>query len=191
MIELTNNTKEITQISTELLQLKHLKGESVFMTDPEGKRIECKTTEEGQRIVFTKDETGKSIAIEERSNGTKLYHISSDSKGLPSSHEVRTDETEIVYFYNASGSLQHFVELKSNGDRVSTIISENSSIFSIEQKQIGGTVFQGWVKNENESKEGMVWLHPDGEVSTHGDKDIISELIKRFSRFLDGVVVAR
>ena len=191
MIELTNSTEQITQTSTELLQLKHLKGDSIFMTDPEGKIIECKKTGDGSRIVITKDETGRSIAIEERANGAKLYHISSDSTGLPSSHEVREDQTEIVYFYNANGNLQHFVELRPNGDRVSTAISENGSIFSVEQKQIGGIVFQGWVKDENESKEGMIWLHPDGEVSTHGNKDINSELIRRFSRFLDGVVVAR
>ena len=189
MTELTKSTNEVKPISTELLQLKYIKGESVYMTDTEGNRIEFKTTDEGARMVFTRDETGRSIAIEERTNGAKLYHISSDNTGLPSSHEIRSDQTEIVYFYNALGSLQHFVELRPNGDRVSTLILENGSIFSIEQKQIGGIVFQGWVHKDKDSKEGMVWLHPDGEISTHGDKAVVAELFTRFSRFLDGVRV--
>lgn len=189
MIELTKNSNEISKISGELLQLRHIEGKSVFMTDPEGNRIEFKTTDDGSNIFFTKDESGRSIAIEERKNGTRLYHISSDNTGLPSSHEVRSDETEIVYFYNALGNLQHFVELKPNGDRVSTVISDKGSIYSMEQKQIGGIIFQAWTRKDNEPKEGMIWLHPDGEISTHGDKDVVSELYNRFSRFLDGVKV--
>lgn len=191
MIELTKsqqiNKDEINKISGELAQLKHVKGESVFMTDPEGNRIEFKATEDGANIVFTRDESGRSIAIEERTNGTKLYHISSDNTGLPSSHELREDQTEIVYFYNATGSLQHFVELRPNGDRVSNVISEDGSIYSMEQKQIGGIIFQAWTHKNNEPKEGMIWLHPDGEVSTHGDSKVIAELFNKFARFLDGV----
>lgn len=189
MLELTRNSGEVAKISGEVLQLKHLRGESVFMTDPEGNRIEFKTTGDGTNIVFTRDETGRSIAIEERPNGTKLYHISSDNTGLPSSHEVRADQTEVVYFYDSKGSLQHFVELRPNGDRVSTILSENGSIYSIEQKQIGGIIFQAWIHKGTEPKDGMIWLHPDGEVSTHGDKEVVSELFCKFSRFLDGVRV--
>lgn len=189
MIELTNSLSPVTKTSEELLQLKHVKGESVFMTDPEGNRMEFKVTDDGTNIVFTKDEGGRAIAIEERVNGTKIYHISKDNTGLPSSHELRADQTEIVYFYNAKGNLQHFVELRPNGDRVSTIISENGSIYSMDQKQIGGVIFQAWVNLENETKEGMVWLLPDGEVSTHGDQTIIDELFTKFSRFLDGVRV--
>ncbi len=189
MLELTNSSNIVKEISSELLQLKHVKGESVFITDPEGNKIEFRTTEDGARIAFTKDEVGRGIAIEERANGTKLYHISSDSTGLPSSHEVRTDDTEIVYFYDSKGSLQHFVELKSNGDRVSTIVSDNGSIYSVEQKQIGGIVFQAWVRDNVDPKEGMIWLHPDGEVSTHGDEGTIKQISRKFSKFLDGVGV--
>ena len=189
MIELTKETSKLTTVADELLQLKHIKGTSNFMTDPEGNRIEFKTTSDGASIVFTKDENGRSIAIEERANGTKLYHISCDNTGLPSSHEVRTDNTEIVYFYNSTGILEHFVELKPNGDRVSNIISDKGSIYSMEQKQIGGIVFQAWTRKNNEPKEGMIWLHPDGEVSTHGHKEVISELFTKFAKFLDGVKV--
>ena len=189
MIELSTKLNKTSKISEDLIQLRHLRGDSVFMSDPDGNKIEIKTTDDGTKIVFTKDEIGKSLAIEERTNGTKVYHISSDCAGLPSSHEVRSDNTEVVYFYNTTGNLQHFVELKVNGDRVSTILSGNGSIFSVEQKQIGGVVFQGWVCEKDLPKEGMVWLHPDGEVSRHGDKDVVSELLKRFSKFLDGVVV--
>ena len=192
MIELTNNIcspNETKPISEEMVQLRHLKSESFFMTDPEGNKIEFKKTNDGTEVVFTKDENGKVLAIEERPNGTKLYHISSDSTGLPSSHEIRADQTEIIYFYNALGFLQHFVELRTNGDRVSTLIGENGSIISIEQKQIGGIVFQAWLRFGDEPKEGMIWLHPDGEVSTHGDSDVITELFSRFPKFFDGVKV--
>ena len=189
MIELTNNACEISKISGEILQLRHLKGESVFMTDPEGNKVEFKIVEDGTSIVFTRDENGKSIAIEERPNGTRLYHISKDNTGLPSSHEIRTDETQVVYFYNSFGNLQHFVELKPNGDRISTVISDNGSIYSMEQKQIGGIIFQAWINSKFGPKEGMIWLHSDGEVSTHGDKAVVSELFSKFSRFLDGVRV--
>jgi len=192
MIELTNNVnnkEELKPISNSLVQLKHIVGESVYMTDPEGSRIEIKTSRDGTQIVFAVDESGKSLAIEHRPNGTKLYHISNDCTGLPSSHEIREDKSEIVYFYNALGALQHFVELKPNGDRVSTIISEDGSICSVEQKQIGGIIFQAWLHVNKEPKDGMIWLHPDGEISTHGDKNVVAELLKKFSRFLDGVVV--
>lgn len=186
MMELTQTPNEIRG---ELVQLRHIKGESVYMTDPEGNKIELKTTPDGTNIVFTKDEAGRRIAIEERANGTKLYHISSDNTGLPSSHEVRADKTEIVYFYDVSGSLQHFVELKPNGDRISTLVSKDGSMYSMEQKQIGGIVFQGWIVSKNAPKEGMIWLHPDGEISSYGDAVVTSEIFRKFSRFLDGVRV--
>ncbi|MBI2995749.1 MAG: hypothetical protein HYY52_03475 [Candidatus Melainabacteria bacterium] len=192
MIELTRNissTSETTPISAGLVQLKHLNGSSTFITDPEGSKIEIKTTEDGTKIVFSKDEEGKTLAIEERANGTRLYHISSDSTGLPSTHEIRSDQTEIVYFYNSTGCLEHLVELKPNGDRISTIIGSNKAIYSIEQRQIGGTLFTGWLHIGSETKRGIVWLHPDGEVSTRGDETVIADLLKKFSRFLDGVSV--
>ncbi len=190
MIELTKGTKELTKtgsLSSDVVQLSHVKGESVFMSDPEGNRIEIKTTSDGRKIIFTKDEGGRSIALEERENGTKLYHISSDSTGLPSSHEIRPDQTELVYFYNVLGSLQHFVELKPNGDRISTVLSDNGSIFSVEQKQVGGVVFTGFHRSNNAPSEAMIWLHPDGEISTYGDEKIIAEIYSKFSKFLDGV----
>lgn len=190
MIELTKKeTTKLDAISPQILQLRHIKGESILISDPEGHRIEFKTADDGTRIAFTYDENGRCIAIEERANGSKLYHISSDSTGLPSSHEIREDNTEIVYFYNSQGNLQHFVELRPNGDRVSTIISEDGSIFSIEQKQIGGIVFQAWVKSGSDPKEGMVWLHPDGEISKYGDEATVKDICKKFSKFLDGVGV--
>src|SRR3989338_11308819 len=164
-MELTKNTNELTETTPALVQLKHISGESVSISDPEGNKIEVKTTSDGTKVVFTKDEEGRSLAIEERANGTKLYHISKDSTGLPSSHEIREDQTEIVYFYNLEGNLKHFVELKPNGDRISTVMGPEGSIYSIDQKQVGGVVFQAWISKNNETKEGLVWLHPDGEVS--------------------------
>ena len=187
MLELTKNTNKLTEITPALVQLKHINGKSVYMNDPEGNKIEIKTTSDGTKILFTKDEEGRSLAIEERPSGTKLYHISHDSTGLPSSHEIREDKTEIVYFYSQDGNLKHFVELKPNGDRTSTVMSSDGSIYAIDQKQIGGIIFQAWVSKNDKAKEGLVWLHPDGEVSTHGDKEVIAELLNKFSRFLDGV----
>lgn len=189
---MTNLTKEKSELKKEeilsnrLVQLKNIKIPSFFITDPEGGKIEIKKTED-RHIVFTSDGTGKALAIEERTNGTKLYHISEDSTGLPSSHEIRPDKIEIVYFYNKEGVLQHFVELKSNGDRVSTILGQNGTLYSIDQKQIGGIVFQAWIRDGKAPKEGMIWLHPDGEVSTYGNKSVILELKSRFARFLDGI----
>lgn len=187
MIELTRNTTELVETTSALVQLRYLSGESVYISDPEGNKIEIKTVSDGTKIVFTKDEEGRSLAIEERIDGTRLYHISKDSTGLPSSHEIREDKTEIVYFYNHNGNLKHFVELKPNGDRISTVMGPAGSIYTIEQKQIGGVIFQAWIPKNNVTKEGLVWLHTDGEVSTHGDKEVISELLNKFARFLDGV----
>lgn len=188
MIELTQNTKT-EPISNDIVQLSHIKGDTIFMTDPEGSQIEIRTTKD-RKIVFTKDNQGHTIAIENRNNGTRLYHISSDATGLPSSHEIRKDKTEIVYFYNQDGKVQHLVELKPNGDRISTIIMNNGSLYSIEQKQIGGIIFQAWLRSEDkEPKEGMIWLHPDGELSIHGNTSVICDLKARFSKFLDGVTV--
>ena len=191
MAELTklinNNIAAIEKnIACELMQLNHLNIDSVFLTDPEGKRIEIKSNKE-RSIGFSKDENGKSVAIETRKNGTKVYHISKDHLGLPSSHEVRTDKTEIVYFYNSEGELQHFVELKPNGDRISTILNKDGSLYSIEQKQIGGIVFQAWIRNKKVQGEGMIWLHPDGEITTYGNENVILELKSRFAKFLDGI----
>ena len=159
MIELTKkqgNHQEIDKISETIVQLRNVKGNSVYITDTEGNRLEIKTTDYGSQIVFTQDETGKSLAIEERENGIKFYHISSDSTGLPSSHEIRPDQTEIIYFYDVQGNLQHYVELRPNGDRISTLLGTQGSIYSIEQRQIGGTIFQVWLNKKNETKEGMV-----------------------------------
>jgi len=187
MIELSQNKTNQEPLSKEIVQLNHIQGETFFMIDPEGGTIEFKKTAD-RTIVFTRDDKGKVVGIENRENGTKLYHISSDSTGLPSSHEIRTDNTEVVYFYDEEGRVQHFVELKPNGDRISTIISKDGSLYSINQKQIGGIVFQAWHRT-NEPKEGMIWLHPDGEVSTHGDIVILHELKAKFPKFLDGVTV--
>jgi len=187
MTQLTN-ILENKSISNEIVQISHIKGESVFMTDPEGKRIEVKYTEQGSKIVFTRDSEGRAIAIEERVNGTKLYHISSDSSGLPSSHEIKDDQNEIVYFYDVVGKLQHFVELKNNGDRISTILDINL-MYSIEQKQLGGIVFKAWKVTPEETFEGMVWLHQDGEVTEYGTEDVIADIYAKFSRFLDGARV--
>ena len=63
------------------------------------------------------------------------------------------------------------------------------SVYSIEQKQLGGIIFQAWIQKNGDLREGTVWLHPDGEVSTHGDDEIISVLFSKFRRFLDGVVI--
>ena len=189
MAEIVKAELKTDKESTPLVQLRHVEGLSVFIEDPEGKRIEIKTTLDGSKIIFTQDEDGRNLAIEEKANGTKLYHISHDTTGLPSSHEIRADKTEIVYFYNAQGSLQHFVELRPNGDRVSTVIAGNRIIYSIEQKQIGGIGFHAWTTFNGELKEGSVWLHPQGEVTTVGDKEIVDDLMKKFSRFLDGVKV--
>ena len=111
MLEIAKNIniKTDTKSSDEIPQLKNTSGKSVFITDPEGNKIEIKTISDGTKIVFTKDENGKSLAIEERINGTKLYHISKDSTGLPSTHEIRSDLTELIYFYNTCGKLQHFL----------------------------------------------------------------------------------
>ena len=190
LTKLTNNNVAVIEknISCELAQLNHLNIDSVFLTDPEGKRIEIKSNKE-RSIVFSKDENGKSVAIETRKNGTKVYHISKDHLGLPSSHEVRIDKTEVVYFYNSEGELQHFVELKPNGDRISTILNKDGSLYSIEQKQIGGIVFQAWIRNKKVQGEGMIWLHPDGEITTYGNENVILELKSRFAKFLDGIAV--
>ena len=185
----TTNIQVKKSYQEELVQLRYIVGDSVYISDPEGGQIEIKTTKDGTKIVFTRDDIGKCIAIEERTNGTKLYHISKDSTGLPSSHEIRIDQTEIVYFFNLEGNLQHFVELRANGDRVSTLMGSDGSIYSVEQKQIGGIIFQGWTRIKNEPKEGMIWLHPDGDISTHGSGDVLQEILKRFAKFLDGVKV--
>ena len=190
MTELTKATSlnPIKSIAEELIQLAHIKGESVFITDPEGGRIEIKTTQNG-KIVLTNDEKGNAVAIEERLDGTVLYHVAMDSAGLPSSHEIRPDSTQIIYFYGSKGTLQHFVELKSNGDRISTILGKDNTMYSMEQKQVGGIMFKAWVTNENEVKEGLVWLQHDGSVSTFGDKAVINDLYAKFAKFLDGVQV--
>ncbi len=192
-MELTKSTENTIKtseaLSNEVPQLSHIKGQSIFLTDTEGHKLEIKNTEDGSKFVFTKDEEGKTLAIEERKNGAKLYHISADATGLPSSHEMRLDKTEIVYFFNATGSLKHYVELRGNGDRISTVLSDNGSVYSIEQRQIGGIIFQGWLKSSSDLREGMVWLHSDGEISTHGDDVVIKDLLSKFSRFLDGLTV--
>lgn len=192
MIELTGSQKkecEVNKLSENIVQLRNVQGNSVYITDPEGNMLEIKSTDCGSQIVFTKDEAGKALAIEERENGTRLYHISSDSTGLPSTHEVRPDQTEIIYFYDTQGKLQHFVELKTNGDRISTLLGVNGTIYCIEQRQIGGIIFQVWLNENNKTQEGMVWLHSDGDISKYGDIEAIEEIFKKFSRFLDGVRV--
>jgi hypothetical protein len=149
--------------------------------DSEGNKLAFHRSDNGNQFVFTKDGEGNDVAIEHCVDGSKIYHLSQDSKGLPAMHEFRHDGGELMYLLDSEYRLEKIVETKLNGDKISTWFYTNE-VISQEQRQTGGMLFRIF----NSGFEALVWLHTDGSVTAHGSEELIKRLKNIFVAYLDG-----
>ena len=151
------------------------------MTDDEGQELAFHRNTNGNHVVFTNDLDGHQVAIEHCIDGTKIFHLSQDSKGLPAMHEFKPDGSEVMYLLDANKALEKMIETKSNGDKVTSWFYADEYIVQ-EQRQSGGIVFRLF----NAAANAVVWLKTDGEVEAHGDKEVINRIQSIFTMYLDG-----
>lgn len=151
------------------------------ITDDEGQELAFHRNTNGNHVVFTKDLEGSDVAIEHCIDGTKIFHLSQDSKGLPAMHEFKPDGSEVMYLLDQNKSLEKMIETKSNGDKVTSWFYETEFLVQ-EQRQTGGIVFRLF----NEAGNAVVWLKTDGEVEASGNEEVIGRIKTVFSMYLDG-----
>lgn len=151
------------------------------ITDDEGQELSFHRNPNGNQIIFTKDLEGCDVAIEHCIDGTKIFHLSQDSKGLPAMHEFKPDGSEVMYLLDQNKLLEKMIETKSNGDKVTSWFYEEEFIVQ-EQRQTGGIVFRLF----NQQGNAVVWLKTDGELEAYGDEIIIERIQTIFSMYLDG-----
>lgn len=175
---------------TKLIDTTHIEARFVFsqkidntqtIIDDEGNKLAFHRCSNGNNIVFTKDAEGIDVAIEHCIDGSKVYHLSQDSKGLPAMHEFRPDGAELMYLLDTENRLEKLVETKSNGDKVSTWFYANEIIVQ-EQRQTDGSLF----KIINDNGEALIWLHADGSVEAYGNETLVERLKSVFIVYLDG-----
>jgi hypothetical protein len=170
---------------TAIIESRFIFSQSNIVTqeiiDCEGNRLAFHRSENGNQFVFTKDADGNDVAIEHCVDGSKIYHLSQDSKGLPAMHEFRPDGGELMYLLDAERRLEKIVETKLNGDKISTWFYTNE-VISQEQRQTSGMLF----KIFNSGSDALVWLHTDGSVTAHGSEELIKRLKNIFVAYLDG-----
>ncbi len=149
--------------------------------DEDGQKLGFQRLENGNRVIFTKDLEGVDVAIEHCIDGSKVFHLSQDSKGLPAMHEFQADGTEVMYLLDKEANLEKMIETKTNGDKITTWFYR-TEVISQEQRQKGGTVF----KIFNEDGEATVWLKPEGNIDANGTDAGLKRVFEVFSKFLDG-----
>lgn len=156
-----------------------------YITDDEGQTLKFHTSQSGNQVIFTKDLQGIEVAIEHCADGTKIFHMEQDSKGLPAMHQFNPDGSEIISLFDSTKRLEKQVVMKSNGDKLTTWFSKTGEVITQEQRQTGGILF----KMTKEDANSLIWLHTDGSVTSSGDVTLLANIQKVFSRFLDGVDV--
>ena len=176
---------EIKIIDTSIIESRFIFSQSITQTqeiiDNEGKKLAFHRSSNGNQFIFAKDEEGNDVAVEHCLDGSKIYHLSQDSKGLPAMHEFRPDGGEVMYLLDAERRLEKTVETKLNGDKVSTWFYTNE-VISQEQRQTDGMLF----KIARLNSQALVRLHLDGTISAHGTPQLIQRLKLFFGTYLDG-----
>jgi len=179
------NNAETKIIDTSIIESRFIFSKSITETqeiiDNEGRKLAFHRSSNGNQFIFAKDEEGNDVAVEHCVDGSKIYHLSQDSKGLPAMHEFRPDGGETMYLLDADRRLEKIVETKLNGDKVSTWFYTNE-IISQEQRQTDGTLFRIFTSN----LQALIWLHTDGSISAHGSEELITKLKNIFCVYLDG-----
>jgi hypothetical protein len=172
-------------IDTSIIESRFIFSQSISQTqeiiDSEGKKLAFHRSSNGNQFIFAKDEEGHDVAVEHCVDGSKIYHLSQDSKGLPAMHEFRADGGEVMYLLDADRRLEKIVETKLNGDKVSTWFYTNE-VISQEQRQTNGMLFRIF----NSGSNALIWLHTDGTVTAHGSEELIKKLKNIFIAYLDG-----
>lgn len=157
--------------------------EKSFIKDGEGKRLGFSKSTSGNDLIFTTDNSGIDVAIEHCADGTRIFHMERDSKGLPAMHEFRPDGGEVIYLFDKNKRLEKMVEMKENGDKLTTWFSIKGETISQEQRQQGGIVFSMRAKGDF----AMIWLKNDGTIEAHGNHKLSAHLKLVFAKFLDGI----
>jgi len=153
-----------------------------YIRDNEGQVLGFQTLPNGNKVIYTTDTEGIEVAIENCADGTKIFHMTKDSKGLPAMHEIKPDGQETICLFDSNKRLEKMIEVKSNKDKVTHWYSANDDYICQEQRQKGGILF----KMKTKDSEALIWLHTDGKLEFHGDEKLQAHLKKIFSKFLDG-----
>lgn len=178
------NIMETATIESKFIFKTEEKKEVSYISDDEGQRIGFSKLDNGSNVIYTQDLEGIDVAIEHCADGTKIFHMAKDSKGLPAMHEIKPDGSEVIYLFDANKSLEKTIEMKSNGDKVTKWYSPEGDVITQEQRQKGGIVFQMVNKD---SSEATIWLQTDGKVVTSGETKHLKHIQKVFAKFLDGI----
>lgn len=176
-------------INTEIIESRFIFSQEInnrtSIKDEEGNELCFYRSPSGNNIVFTKDLEGTDVAIEHCIDGSKIFHLSQDSKGLPAMHEFKHDGAEVMYLLDKDNRLEKMIESKSNGDKISSWFYPQEMLVQ-EQRQSGGIVF----KIYHSSGEALAWLHIDGSVETNGNAALVGRLKTIFSMYLDGAEIS-
>lgn len=177
---------ETNFIDTEIIESRYIFSkeiaDKISIKDEEGNALCFHKANNGNHIVFTKDQEGTDVAIEHCIDGSKIFHLSEDSKGLPAMHEFKPDGSELMYLLDKNKKLEKLIENKSNGDKITSWFFPQEMLV-MEQRQHGGTVF----KIYHFSGEAVIWLHTDGSTEANGHGLLTERLKIIFSQYLDGV----
>jgi hypothetical protein len=175
--------QNLADLAEKRFVFKNEQKASTFVNDGEGNVLGFHKLDNGNSLVYTTDAEGIDVAIEHCPDGSKTFHMAKDSKGLPAMHEFRPDHSEFIYLFNAEKRLEKTVELKANGDKITSWYSPNGRDLIVqEQRQKGGILF----RMSNSFAEALIWLHADGTLESHGNERLIKHLRKSFANYLDG-----
>ncbi len=156
-----------------------------YVSDDEGQILGFNKLSNGSNVVYTTDRDGIEVAIEHCIDGTKIFHMTQDSKGLPAMHEIRPDGAEFIYLFDTERKLEKMIEVKSNGDKVTQWFSNQGDVIIQEQRQKGGILFSMYTAD---SEKALIWLHTDGKLEKFGSETLQGHLTKVFAKFLDGAI---
>ncbi len=178
-----------TIINTKTIENKFIFKQEIHnisrIKDDEGTELGFYRNENGNQVIFTKDDEGLDVAIEHTTDGAKIFHLQRDSKGLPAMHELRPDGSETMYLLDSKAELEKMIETRANGDKLTYWFYYENEILIQEERQNGGILF----KLIGENSEALIWLHTDGHVESFGAQDLLKRLHAIFIHHLDGVEV--
>jgi hypothetical protein len=160
--------------------------ELAYISDSENQRLGFGTSSRGNKVVVTQDSNKVTVLIEYFADGSKVYHMEQDSKGLPAMHEFAQDGSETIYLFNSKFKLEKLVENLASGNKVTHWFSAcGTQIVTQEQRQREGIVF----KADFEGEEATIWLQKDGSIKSSGPDDMLDHLQSIFGQYLDGLAL--
>lgn len=85
------------------------------LTDPEHKKLYFGKAPNGNKVIIINETNDIPVIIEYCKNGSKIYHIQSDSSKLPAMHKVLANGSEVFYLFDENIQLNKIVQINVNG----------------------------------------------------------------------------